>query len=396
MCNLRVLVLVSSFSLFVFESAFGVKEIRDDGTGGDCQAIGNWDRGTKICTLTGNLNEGIEILDNEITLVGNQHTLTGNGAGSGVKVIDKKNVSILNLGITNFHIGVDVRGGKDHEIENCTITGINAAGFLVGLGIVLMNHHGSFVVHNKITNNDGMGIYLAQTDLTTIAANKFENNIDAIFLDRSSKNNITENDLQGSSHNGADGMELRDRSNNNTITYNKLSSYERGRGLRIEKSDRNLVMFNEFQGNQTSAIRVEADGNRMICNDMIRHGPMALLLANPAIRNSVLLNNFYNVDDANELNAPNVNSFRHNYWQRNPNCPDANMDGICDVPYVFANSTDERPHKEPIPWKVSPALCFGASAGRPVDTWYPPFEDLGSRENFERLPQRNEEKVIRN
>jgi len=60
--------IIASFSV---NDVFAEKTISDDATGGDCSSIGTWDAGTKTCTLSGDLSEGIVIGSNSITLDGN-------------------------------------------------------------------------------------------------------------------------------------------------------------------------------------------------------------------------------------------------------------------------------------------------------------------------------------
>lgn len=64
--------------------------IVDNETGGDCPLIGNWDYGTKTCTLTTSLTQAIEIDSNGITLDGNGKNIDGNSSGNGVYVPKKQ------------------------------------------------------------------------------------------------------------------------------------------------------------------------------------------------------------------------------------------------------------------------------------------------------------------
>jgi len=63
---LTMLLLIAGLMIipFSFDSVFAEKTIFDDSTGGDCSLIGTWDSGTKTCTLSGDLSEGIIIGNN--------------------------------------------------------------------------------------------------------------------------------------------------------------------------------------------------------------------------------------------------------------------------------------------------------------------------------------------
>ena len=53
------------------------KFIRSDSLGGDCTSIGIWNATTQTCTLTQNLFETVQIDSDNITLDGNNFTLSG-------------------------------------------------------------------------------------------------------------------------------------------------------------------------------------------------------------------------------------------------------------------------------------------------------------------------------
>ena len=55
--------------LVSIDDVFAEKTIFDDSTGGGCTTIGTWDVGTKTCTLSSDLSEGIVIGSHSITLV---------------------------------------------------------------------------------------------------------------------------------------------------------------------------------------------------------------------------------------------------------------------------------------------------------------------------------------
>ncbi|MDO8514860.1 MAG: hypothetical protein Q7S50_04950 [bacterium] len=58
--------------------------IQDNATGGDCASIGTWDAPAKTCTLTQDLNQGIIIDNDNVTLDGSGRMVIGSGVGSDV------------------------------------------------------------------------------------------------------------------------------------------------------------------------------------------------------------------------------------------------------------------------------------------------------------------------
>jgi parallel beta-helix repeat protein len=113
-------------------------------------------------SLTGNIDQTIAIMGDNIVLDGNGYTLEGSGKGTGVFLQAKTGVTIRNLKITGFEYGVKSTWyfyGSDNNlhgntISNCTFTS-NTKGIYIG----------DFSSVNKLTGNtlsgNTYGIYLA-------------------------------------------------------------------------------------------------------------------------------------------------------------------------------------------------------------------------------------------
>ncbi len=112
--------------------------------------------------LTGNIDQTISIMGDNIVLDGNGYTLEGNGTGTGVFLQAKTGVTIKNLKISGFEYGFRSTWyfyGSDanlhgNTVSNCTFTG-NTKGIYIG----------DFSSGNKLTGNtltgNTYGIYLA-------------------------------------------------------------------------------------------------------------------------------------------------------------------------------------------------------------------------------------------
>jgi len=151
------LILVLSFTLVSLPQIEVVKAestiyIRADGTveGTDkIQQEGN------VYTLTDNIYDPIVVERDSIVLNGGGYLLQGLGTGRGIELSDRKNVTIKNLEINQFEIGIYV---YDYcNPCNNTISG------------------------NKITNNS-YGIYIESSNNNTISGNNLTNNDYGIFL----------------------------------------------------------------------------------------------------------------------------------------------------------------------------------------------------------------------
>lgn len=198
--------------------------ISDDATGGDCELknVGVWDEAAKTCTLTGDLAETVQIQNNGITLDGGGHSIIGKIpiTGNGVYFNGKTGITVKNLTIRNFSIG---------------IFGNTAAG-------------GSFI--NNIIESDYHGIVIDNfSSNITISGNAISSNTNGININNDSNNNtITDNIVR--SHTGT-GIFI--FGFNNTVTGNTIEN--NGYGLFLYKigspPKNNKVYNNNFINNTT-------------------------------------------------------------------------------------------------------------------------------------------------
>jgi len=176
--------------------------IRDDATGGECSAIGIWNPLTKTCTLTTDITatwHGFRIDSNGVTLDGNGHTATGTSAGltSGVLLNSKSNITVMNLNLSGFALGVKVTNGSGNNFLNNTILNTGTAFLLDGSsnnsltnntvdactsgfvslnpGIKLQNATGNTLTNNSVSNC-GAGILLTGSGSNTMTGNTMSAN----------------------------------------------------------------------------------------------------------------------------------------------------------------------------------------------------------------------------
>ena len=136
--------------------------ITDDSTGGDCQYIGNWNSGSKTCTLTytstdiHSTGHGIIIDGHDITLDGSSNKIYGDGGSNdfGVDARNSDNFTIKNLHIKEFGIGI--RAGNSN---GGTITSVNLLDNSVD-GLYAEYVTALKVTSNNISSNGRNGITL--------------------------------------------------------------------------------------------------------------------------------------------------------------------------------------------------------------------------------------------
>ena len=127
--------------------------------------------------LTGNIDQTIVIMDNNIVLDGNGHNLQGDGNGTGVFLQAKTGVTVKNLKISGFDYGVrstwyfygSDANLKGNTVANCTFTG-NTNGIYIG----------DFSPGNKLTGNtlsgNTYGIYVAACSNSYLRDNHMNGN----------------------------------------------------------------------------------------------------------------------------------------------------------------------------------------------------------------------------
>ncbi|MHB8169450.1 MAG: NosD domain-containing protein [Thermoleophilia bacterium] len=292
--------------------------IQDDATGGQCTLVGSWDPASKTCTLTTDINvgpqdgTGITVVSNNVTVNGDNHTLTGtdtlNGSGVVLNGISGATVAMLNIRYFG-HCGIEEETGSNHD----NIIGNNISW---GNGILLGGNN----------NNDKIMLNTIGSAISDAISIQSGSNHEYVIL-----NNLT-GDMSGVSINN---------SAYNVISGNKITVPDSGlqpKGVYLYQSQNNIVVRNGFIAQFSSGGSLAQD-----------------------IQGS---NNHFYVPPATPGTAPH--EYGGNYWST-WTTPDRNGDGFVDNPFVFAGNQDNYPYAAPFGWdKTAPAI----SSVRP--TWTTP------------------------
>jgi parallel beta-helix repeat protein len=179
-------------------------------------SVGTWDSLTRTYTLTTDVYETIQIDEDNMTLDGAGHTVTGpdtSTSGYGVYLNTRTSVTIKNVNVEGFSWGIFL-----NYSSNSTLT------------------------DNTSSNNYG-GICLSSSNGNTLTGNTASNNVSGIRIGISSNNNT----LTGNtSSNNSYGIALSSSSGNilagNTFDLNKRY------GIRLSDSSSNQIYNNNFIG----------------------------------------------------------------------------------------------------------------------------------------------------
>ena len=326
MQKILILLLLIVFSGIVFSDAFAYT-ITDDSTGGDCSTIGIWDSGSKTCTLSGDVDEGIVIGNNGITLDGDGHTVTGpgttNDAGYGIHLNVKTNIIIKNIIVKDFLYGIFLQNSVINEIkDNTSLNNWSSQ-------IRLEDSNDNIISNNILTGlENGYGILIGGTNNNvhdnTVTLN--EVGIRSLGDDTAISNNIVENNkvgIDGTKNSLIEG---------NTVNSNSAVGIELGWGIDGSTVNNNIISNNELGLNLFGTNLIAFDNE--ISNNVLglQLGHHATVYHNNLISNTVEAK----MDQGSIASFNTSISDGGNYWSDySPNCSDENHDNFCDESYPF-------------------------------------------------------------
>jgi len=229
----------------------GTIYIRADGNVEGTAAIR---REGNVYTFTGNIYGSIVVEKDNVMIDGAGHTLQGTGNETGIQITSGENMTIKNLNIKLFGIGIALE-----DSSKCTIVGNNMV--YNNWGIKLYNASGNTISENQITENipieglfDG-GIFICGSS-NRVYGNYIADNENGVILyndyggtsnNTISENYITNNDVGIRFYDGYGGT------SNNSIFENYITN--NGVGIYIDKIpwgggvSNNSICRNSFMGN---------------------------------------------------------------------------------------------------------------------------------------------------
>ncbi|MGD0159160.1 MAG: NosD domain-containing protein [Candidatus Bathyarchaeia archaeon] len=312
------LLVISTFTL-----AFRVQIVKGDGGTIYIEPDGSiYPAGSPVSSLdnvtywlTSNASSPIVILRDNMVFDGSGFEIVGSGSGHGIDATQRTNVTITDVGVTDFDYGIWL-----YDSSNCSVTDNNLTGNNWE-GITLYYSDENLVSGNIAANDvEDSGIWVASSAFNTISLNQVTgNHIQGLYVDHDShdnlfyENNVTDNNGLPWTY----GIYLAPYSYSNTFTGNNIVNNPVG--IYIHFSSNNTIFHNNF-------------------------------IANTLIHAYV------------EGNTPNTwdNGKQGNYWD-NYTGSDSNHDGIGDIPYVIdANNTDYFPLMQPwVPYEGG-TVCINA------------------------------------
>jgi parallel beta-helix repeat protein len=192
--------------------ANGTIYIRADGTVDGTNKI---QRNGNIYTFTDDIFDSIVAEKDDVVVDGAGYGLQGTGIGTGINLMERTNVTVRNMEISNFFYGIYLNSSLNNSLSSSNIRG------------------------------NFYGIYLsASSNNTIIGCNVTENGSSGVWFRGSSNNDITENRII---ENGQDGIWLSSSSDNNRVSGNiiRTNAY----GIRIDDYSNNMLRNNDLRDN---------------------------------------------------------------------------------------------------------------------------------------------------
>jgi parallel beta-helix repeat protein len=263
------------------------------------------------------------------------------------------NVTIKDLNLNKNYYGVFFWNTNFSKIQN-----VKVYKNYDGIGMEFCNN--TWLMDNEASDNE-YGIYLQDSNNNTIIGNYAANNHwDGIILFPSSNNNT----LSGNNalNNSWNGISLSSNSNNNMLIGN-IASNNRNNGIELDSSSNNTLSDNNALYNYYGIHIMYSSNNTVIGNIAANNYPHGIYLyssSNNLIYNNIFSNtnnvrfidsiNNWNITKQSGTNILGSSYLGGNFWAKpdgtgfSQTCSDANMDGICDSPYVLdVNNTDYLP-----------------------------------------------------
>ncbi len=293
-------------------------------------------------TFTSNIYEPIVVTADNIIIDGAGYTVQGIGNGTGIDLSSRKNVTLKNVEVTNFYIGIYL-----NDSSNNTIAGNNASNNEYGIGT---NYSSNNVLSGNTASNNEYGISTNSSSNNVLTGNTASsNNGYGIVLGYSSNNVLSGN--TASNNNWGIGVWY---SSNNTLSGNTASSNNEY-GIALGFSSNNAIAGNTASNNTNRGISLVYSSNNAIAGNTASNNNWGIYI-NYSSNNTLFHNNLINNTFQAGVTTGYVNTWDDgypsggNYWSdyTGVDLLDGG-DGIGDSAHVIdADNQDNYPLMGPI------------------------------------------------
>ncbi|UCG36704.1 MAG: right-handed parallel beta-helix repeat-containing protein, partial [Candidatus Bathyarchaeota archaeon] len=254
----------------------------------------------------------------------------------------RSNITLRNIEINRFSIGIYIHSSSDNTVSGNNITNSDT-------GVYLYSSSNNTVSGNNITNNDWYGVYLHNScNNNTVSGNSFVN--DGLVVYHSFGNTVVDNLV-----NDKPLVYLEDISdlvvedagqvilvNCSRIRVENLTLSNTSVGAQLWNTNSTTITDNDITGNVEGVFLHSSSSNTISGNNITDNG-IGSRFYSSSNDNTVYNNNFINNQQvllSSSVNNKWDNGCEGNFWSDFVGT-DSNGDGIGDTPYIIDGSNQD-------------------------------------------------------
>jgi len=231
-----------AFNIQPVKATGGTIYIRADGSVDPAEAP--IQRDGDLYTFTDNIYEEIRVERDNVVVDGADYVIQGTGAypSKGIASWNRQNITIMNVEIKAFYIGIGFYWSSNNTIFRNNIT----ANIIWGIDLYYSSNNSiseNNIVADETCQSGNVGMHLQGSSNNNIAGNNITNTDIGIYLYYSSKSSIYGNCITA---NDWYGLAL-DYSSNNNIVGNNITN--NANGIIFSESSNNTIYHNNFIDN---------------------------------------------------------------------------------------------------------------------------------------------------
>jgi len=224
----------------------------------------------KNLSYNGN-SPSISIYVNNVVIDGKGNTLEGNPSCSAIYSSVQRNITIKNLKLKNWNIGIELRHINNAKIENVSVEDAKYAVLLWRISDGKVN---SVKAHNYLE-----GVYVVYSDNVSLSNITLKNGHRGVYMCNVSKSSLS--NFEGSNNKYNIGVRY-----SNNLTMENITGYDSFRIIMVAKNSKWVDIKNVFA--RCSDIGIYLSGDSIILNNasvMSKYGVVAKLAKNIKILN---------------------------------------------------------------------------------------------------------------
>ena len=287
------------------------------GSGGACIYIGNT---TDYLVIGHNyLHDnifGISLVSSSNVTISDN--VCSNNSKNGIDLLFSNNVTISKNNCEDYIHGIYLVSSRNNLLTNNICKGVSRC------GIMLLVSDNNKLLNNTSSVSGNNGLHLESSNNNTVSNNTFNGNAnDGIFTALGDNNTITNNNCNDNNYNGVRlASSSRNTVSNNTCNHNLFA------GIYLKYSNNDIITENNCSSNTHYAFYLESSNNSLLYGNELINNDGASSVYDPSHAQA------YD-DGANRWNSSSYG----NYWS-DWSMPDADADGIVDMPYAITGGSN--------------------------------------------------------